>query len=58
MGSIFLFAWLVPAIVFVIGGLLLRGQAAARGVRWWVGWLLFIGGGLIFTYVQLAFFFL
>lgn len=53
-----MFLWLVPALVFVIGGLLIRGQAAARGVRWWVGWLMFIGGGLAFIYVQLAFFFL
>ena len=54
MGIIFLAAWLLPAIAFVIGGLLIRGQAAIRGVRWWAGWLLLIGGGLALIYVQVV----
>jgi hypothetical protein len=45
---------LAPAILFVIGGLLLRGQAGVRGVRWWIGWPLFMGGGLAFVFVQWA----
>lgn len=44
----------LTVIVFVIGGLLLRGQSADRGLRWWLGWVLLIGGGASFAYWQVA----
>jgi hypothetical protein len=48
MGSLLFLALALPAIAFVIGGVLIRGQASVRGVRWWLGWVLFVGGGLAF----------
>ena len=44
--------WLVPLLVVVAGGLLIRGQGSVRGVRYWVGLALMLTGPIAFLYMQ------
>lgn len=43
---------LVPVLVVVAGGLLIRGQGSVRGVRFWVGIALMLAGPIAFLYIQ------
>jgi hypothetical protein len=38
-------------IVFVSGGLLIRGQGAVRGPRFWIGMTFMLGGAAAFLYI-------
>lgn len=44
--------WLVPVLVVVAGGLLIRGQGPVRGMRYWVGIALMLTGPIAFLVMQ------
>ena len=51
-GELLVYVFL-PAVIAVIGGLLIRGQGATRGARFWIGMALLIAGAAVFLWVQL-----